>query len=68
MICLRFDLAAPTRHTEVFFLIFDTLVNIGGYFVVMGLFTVTEGQGGIGLFSVNISAVDTIDASIMDLY
>ena len=68
MICLRFDLAAPTRHTAVFFLTFNTLVNIGSYFIVMGLFTVTEVQGDIGLFSVNISAVDTIDASRIDLY
>ena len=63
MISLRFDLAAPTQQTAVFFLTPKTSVNRWSDFIALGFLTATEGLGDIELFSVNLSGVETFSAS-----
>ena len=65
---LLFDLSEPNRQTSVSGLTSNDSENWRSDFYCTRIFTVTYFLGNIGLLSVNISGVDTITASRMDLY
>ena len=68
LIVLRFDSAASTRRTAVFFLKTKTSVNRWSDFLALVFLKVTEGPGDIVLLSVNISGVKTIAATKTYIY
>ena len=67
MIALRFDLAAPTRQTAVFFFIFKTSVNRRIYFFALHFLTIMGSPVDIELLSLKLLEVETIDASKISL-
>ena len=68
LIALRFYLEAPNLSIAVLCLKSDPYRNWWGDFLALGLFTVTNLLGNIGLFPVNNSVVETIAAPRIALY
>ena len=61
MISLRFYLVAPTRWAAVFFTSKNS-VNRRSGFIALHFLEIMVGIGDIGLLSVNLSLMETIDS------
>ena len=67
MIAFRFYLAAPIRRTVVLFFTSKTSVNRRSDFLALRFLTIMGVPGVIGLLSVNLSVLETIQDSILAL-
>ena len=68
LVALRFGLAAPNLWTAALCLTSNTSENWWVYFLALGFFTGTYMLSEIVLLSAGHSGVETIAASIIDLY